>query len=259
MTRPLIAAALLIAACSKSSPINDAGVDFASGPDLADFDAAPGKVGSKCDPYGAAHPCDSGLRCTIGVKGGKVADVCVPESATPIAEGQVCTAIDLGMGLSGDACQSGHACVAYAGVSRCLRLCSRHVDCATTEACGAPTGAPPSADGIVLAGCITPDACDAITQTGCPALLACYLGSDDTTRFFTCDAPASGGGAALDSACTKNSDCAPHLICASLGFCRTLCYLTPPSGASAGLCSASEVSCMRISGAPANYGVCDAP
>lgn len=253
MIRLALGTLLLLACSDPSSNGTDGGVAM---PDLYDFDAAPGTLGATCDVFVGARLCGDGLHCTVAKKAGITQDICIPNAASPLLEGASCAPVELGQGLVGDQCEPGHACLRYAGASRCLRLCTQRTDCATDEVCGAPTGSasPSAAQG--LAACVTADTCDAITKTGCQGALACYLANDNVSRFFTCQ---DTGASSASARCQSSHDCAPGLICSSLGFCRTLCYVTPPTNTTVGLCGPSEPPCMRIAGAPDNYGICDSP
>ncbi len=257
MIRFAFAAQLLVVlfgGCSQSSSSSTDG--GAGAVDLYDFDAAPGTLGASCDIFVGARLCGDGLHCGVGKKAGATQDICIPNTASPLVEGAPCTSVDFDNGVVGDRCEPGHACIRYAGASTCLRLCTQRSDCATSEVCAAPTGSASVPAAQTIAGCVKSDACDAIAKTGCPSNLSCYLARDNVTRFFTCQ---DAGTAQITEPCASSRDCAPGLNCSSLGFCRTLCYVNPPGGGTQGLCAATEPACMRIAGAPDNYGVCDTP
>ena len=221
-------------------------------------DASPGLLGSACTLSNTDGGCSSGYHCGIATIGDATRDVCVPDAPTPVIEGNPCSnQVELGRlggtAVLGDQCSAGAACMESGGTLECHRLCKRRTDCGAVEVCGVPSGSPSK-----MGGCVLPDSCDPILKTGCRQGLTCYVGGDSGGRFTSCQLTrATAGG--VTSSCAAQRDCDPGLYCAGVGFCRTLCWMLPPDGVTAGLCGPAEKPCSRLAGAPDNVGVCDDP
>jgi hypothetical protein len=110
---------------------------------------------------------------------------------------------------------------------------------------------------LLLQSCIAGTGCDPVAQSGCTGSSACYFSPpDDVGRVTTCLVPVGAGQAGAD--CQRAVDCAPGFRCEGLGFCRRLCYFSPPDGGSAvsGACPPAEGVCDLFYGSTDRYGVC---
>jgi hypothetical protein len=244
----------LVGGCGGND--NNSNPDLTMSMDMAVADAANLDT---CDAV-AQTGCAGGQHCTVGTLGGKPANVCTPTPASPLAEGAACSPVDLGNSVTGDQCATGTACVAEIGISRCRKLCFVHSDC-TAGGCVVDTHSPqikmdPSLGPLPLWACTTDDGCDPIQQTGCSGGLRCVLSpSDGTVRLTVCGMATGTGGAGAN--CTSSADCQAGYRCGGLGFCRQLCYYTPPDGGvvTGGTCP-SPVMCSPIVNTT-EYGECN--
>ncbi|MGZ3425816.1 MAG: hypothetical protein ACXVCV_04160 [Polyangia bacterium] len=219
----------------------------------------------ECYVYGNMG-CPAGKRCTIGTQNGTPRDLCVPESATPIAEGAACTFVDEGGGRTGDECADGLICLDFPGDGpHCKQPCYVRAQCAAGEACALTT--PTSTQhtdkdaGVqVLRACVHDDGCDPVAQTVCTGARHCWLSPpDDVGRVGICLMNLKPG--MTGESCAAQAECAPGFRCDSFLFCRRYCYFDAPDGgvaAGAGGCPAAEGLCDRFSFSGPIYGICGA-
>jgi hypothetical protein len=260
---------LAMVACGDSNEREDASV-YDLQPrtfDMSYGDASPGTYGTPCDVV-QGFGCEDGLHCAIALPNtGEMTGhaLCVPNNPIALPEGFPCTPGILFDGwLYADFCAPGLTCTSVPnGQPVCSKLCFRHRDCKGGKVCAAPVNSDvtqTSGGGfqLPLAACLAGDGCDPIAQD-CDAIfgmgsgLACeYSPSDNTARVTLC-LPPTGAGMAGDD-CMSQEDCAPGFMCEGLGFCRRICYLTPPSPG-VGECPPAEGVCMSFSGS-GNFGRC---
>jgi hypothetical protein len=237
-----------LTACKNGSGPSDMGA-------ASDLALEPGTLGGPCTLF-ADGGCNDTLHCAVAAVGDMGRDTCVPADKATLPQGQSCTStVTLGttstqQAIVGDQCQDSLACVELRGTSECRKLCRHREDCASNEVCGLAT-----ASSSHTSTCLVPDECDPIGQTGCPTGSACYVANDNDGRFTSCQITV-GMGKQVAQECKAQRECAPGLTCVGLGFCRHLCWVLPPPGASSGICGADEPACMVLPGTD-NLGVCD--
>ncbi|MCU1280456.1 MAG: Amidohydrolase family protein [bacterium] len=255
-------AALLAAGCGDDAAT--------SGPDMAVVvDMVPPSdmvtLKPECDVF-ANTGCPAGQRCTIGTQNGTPRDLCVPVSATPIAEGAACASVDEGNGRAGDNCAAGLICLDFPGDGpHCKKPCFVRAQCASGEACvlTTPTGTQRTdkdAGVEVLHACAHDDGCDPVAQNVCTGGRHCWLSPpDDVSRVGICLMNLKPGMSG--ASCTAQAECAPGFRCDGLLFCRRYCYFDAPDGgvaAGAGGCPSGEGLCDRFSFSGPVYGICGA-
>lgn len=215
-------------ACERAEVAMDAGARDGATPDASAPDAGHdgatsdhGDAGILCDPV-AETGCASGQRCSIG--GG--APTCIADTGT-LALGDACSAdVECGRGLS---CQGG-TCVRMCFVGDGA-FCGDDLTCSYDSVHGQEFIR--SMYGI---GFCT-QACDMLTDTGCPNGGTCALGTDSTGRDFTwCrDVGTVSGPTAT---CGSQYDCVASTFCYGSGaaarcdpFCDpTMAAATCPGG-----------------------------
>ncbi|MDX2089298.1 MAG: DUF4215 domain-containing protein [Kofleriaceae bacterium] len=126
------------------------------------------------------------------------------------------------------ACAAGYTCVSAAGddtVSWCNKLCNVDADCGTDAKCAIGLA---DYNGDPLNVMVCSNACDVLTQTGCPTGTACFPRDRTGGDVTTC---AGHGTTPHHQICTSTEDCLPGAACVGsngTGTCRPYCDLDNP-------------------------------
>ena len=220
-------------------------------------------TGTPCDVFNAGS-CATGYHCVVSGPpddAGVGKNVCVPGGLIPAGGKCQVLAVE-GGSFDGDFCEPGTVCMRVAaGLMRCATPCFQHKDCAPNQACGAfPTVQSPSMkkiqnQNVPLAGCVTDEGCDPVSQIGCPDQRCAFSASDGEFRARVC--VSATGYLTQGESCASSAQCAPGYICGGLGFCLQLCYQNPPPNPRVpGTCPAPYL-CDPFSGSTATYGRCE--
>jgi hypothetical protein len=200
--------------------------------------------------------CAAGQRCVVTSSG----DLCAPIPERTIPLGEKCAPIQMGDVVS-DYCETGLVCANYGTRMQCRKPCFYRKECGADEACVATTGSTsvkedPFFTEIFLKGCAKYDNCNPITQEGCSGDFRClFTGFDDVGRVKLCRAPT--GSLPPNNPCVTSSDCAPGVMCASLGICRKLCYLHPAQGETQGICPSGTGDICKFFYGSGDFGRCE--
>lgn len=200
--------------------------------------------------------CAAGERCVVTASG----DLCAPIPARTIPLGEKCAPIQMGEVVT-DYCANGLVCSLYGTHRVCRKPCFYRKECGAGEACVATTGSTsikmdPFFTEIPLKGCAKYDTCNPVTQAGCSGDFRClFTGFDDVGRVMLCRE--GTGNLPPNNPCNTSSDCAPGVMCASLGICRKVCYLHPSPSETQGLCSTTNGDICKFFYGSGDYGRCE--